>query len=71
MIQYEKIDVLEGIDVNKTRASKECELFHYWYFIKDVGSKVEEHVCNRCHNLLTMAYSLKIYNDIECKRSYF
>ena len=71
MIQYEKIDVLEGIDVNKTSASKEYELCHYWFFIKDVGFKVEEHVCNRCHNLLTMAYSLKIYNDIECKRSYF
>ena len=26
MLQYEKIDVSEGIDVNKTSASKECEL---------------------------------------------
>ena len=25
MLQDEKIDVLEGIDVNKTSASKECE----------------------------------------------
>ena len=24
MLQYEKIDVSEGIDVNKTSASKEC-----------------------------------------------
>ena len=59
MLQYEKIDVSEGNDVNKTSASKECELFHYW-FVKDVGFKFEEHVCNRCHDLLTMAYSLKI-----------
>ena len=29
MLQYEKIDVSEGIDVNKTSASKECELCHY------------------------------------------
>ena len=28
-------------------------------FLKDVGFKFEEHVCNRCHDLLTMAYSLK------------
>ena len=29
MLQYQKIDVSEGIDVNKTSASKECELCHY------------------------------------------
>ena len=52
MLQYEKIDVSEGIDVNKTSASKECELCHYWFF-EDIGFKFEEHVCNRCHDLLT------------------
>ena len=58
MLRYQKIDVLEGIDVNKTNASKECELCHYWCF-KDIGFKFEEHVCNKCHDLLTIAYSLK------------
>ena len=29
MLQYQKIDVSEGIYVNKTSASKECELCHY------------------------------------------
>ena len=58
MLQYEKIDVSEGIDVNKTSASKECELCSHWFF-KDVGFKFEEHVCNRCHDLLAMAQSLK------------
>ena len=42
-VKYEKIDVSEGIDVNKTSASKECELCHYW-FLKDIGFKFEEHV---------------------------
>ena len=58
MLRYEKINVSEGIDVNKTSASKECELCHYWFF-KDIGFKFEEHVCNKCHDLLTIAYSLK------------
>ena len=58
MLQYEKVDVSEGIHVNKTSASKECQLCHYW-FSKDIGFKFEEHVCNICHDLLTMAYSLK------------
>ena len=58
MMRNQKVDVLEGIDVNKTSASKECELCHYWFF-KDIGFKFEEHVCNKCHDLLTIAYSLK------------
>ena len=32
MLKYEKIDISEGTDVNKTSASKECELCHYWVF---------------------------------------
>ena len=58
MLRYQKTDVSEGIDINETSASKECELCYYWFF-KDVGFKFEEHVCNKCHDLLTIAYSLK------------
>ena len=58
MLRYQKINVSEGIDINKTTASKECELCHYW-FLKDIGFKFEEHVFNKCHDLLRMAYSLK------------
>ena len=66
MLQYLKIDVSEGIDVNKTSVSKECKLCHYWFF-KDVGFKFEEHVCNRCHDLLTMAYFLKSVAILSAK----
>ena len=58
MLGYQKIDISEGIDKNKTSASKECEPWHYWYF-KDTGFKFEGDVCNGCHGLLTMAHSLK------------
>ena len=70
MLQYEKFDVSEGIDVNKTKASKECELCHYWFF-KDVGCKFEEHVCNGCHDLLTMAHSLKNIVILSAKGATF
>ena len=33
MLEYEKIDISEGIDLNKTNKSKECMLCHYWYFL--------------------------------------
>ena len=29
MLYFERIDVLEGSDVNKTSASKECDICHY------------------------------------------
>ena len=32
MLEYERIDISEGVDVNKTNLSKECELCHYWFF---------------------------------------
>ena len=62
MLRYQKIDVSEGIDVDKTSASKECELCHYWFF-KDFGFKFEKHVCNKCHDFLTMTF-FKKYSDI-------
>ena len=55
MLQYEIIDVSKEIGINKISLSKECELFHYRLF-KNIGFKFEEHVCNKCHDLLTMAF---------------
>ena len=33
MLNYDRIDVSEWVDVNKTSASKECDICHYWYFL--------------------------------------
>ena len=33
MLYYYRIGVSEGIDVNKTRASKECDVSHFCYFL--------------------------------------
>ena len=33
MLEYDWIDVSEGIDINKTNKSKECDICHYWYFL--------------------------------------
>ena len=70
MLQYQKIDVSEGINVNKTSASKECELCYYWFF-EDIRFKSEEHVCNGCHDLLTMAHSLKNIAILSAKGTTF
>ena len=51
MLEYDRIDISERIDVNKTSLSKECDIFRYWYF-KDVGFKYENYLCNGCHDLM-------------------
>ena len=32
ILYFDRIGVSEGIDVNKTSASKECNIRHYWCF---------------------------------------
>ena len=58
ILQYERIDSSEGIDINKSNKSKECMICHYWYF-KDIGYKLEPYVCNRCHDISMLAYDLE------------
>ena len=70
MLPYQKIDVLERTDLNKTSASKEYGLCHCWFF-KDVGFICEEHVCNKCHDLLRMAYFLKDIVILNGKQATF
>ena len=61
MLEYERIDISEGVDVNKTNLSKECGICHYWYF-KDIGFKYESCLCNGCHDLMQKAIS---FNNIS------
>ena len=56
MLEYYRIDISEGIDVNKTNLWKECDIFHYWYF-KNIGFKYEKHICSGCHNLMQKVMS--------------
>ena len=58
MLQCDRIDVSEGIDINKTSESKECVLCHYWYF-KDISYKFQPYLCNGCHAVSMMADELK------------
>ena len=60
MLEYNRIDISEGIDINKTSASKECDVCHYWYF-KDIFFKYEKYLCNGCQDLMQKAMS---FNDV-------
>ena len=42
MLYFDRIDVSEGIGINKKSASKECNFCHYSYFL------ISEHVLTTC-----------------------
>ena len=58
MLEYKRIDIPEGIDLNKSDKSKECDICHYWYFL-DKNFNYEPYLCNGCHDLMqkTMNFS--------------
>ena len=58
MLYYNRIDISEEIDVNKTNESKEeCGICHCWYFLnKDF--KFQMYAYNGCHDLLLMSINL-------------
>ena len=60
ILYFDRIDVSEGIYVNKKSASKECDICHYWYFL-NFSFTLQPNACNRCHGLLMMPMNL---NDI-------
>ena len=68
MLEYDRIDISEGIDVNKTSLSKECDICHYWYF-KDIAFKYEPYLCNVCHDLMQKAMNFNNIAIVYIKRN--
>ena len=60
MLEYDRIDILEGIDINKTSASKECDICHYWYFLNKIFN-YEPYLCNGCYDLMQKTMN---FNDV-------
>ena len=60
MLEYERIDISEGIDLNKSDKSKVCDIFHYWCF-PDKNVNYEPYLCNGCHDLIQKAMN---FNDV-------
>ena len=50
MLAYERIDISDGIDVNKSDESKECMFCHCWYFL-DIGFSCVPYLCDGCYNM--------------------
>ena len=49
MLYFDRIDISEGINVNKTSASKQCEICYYWCFL-NYSFTFQPKVSNRYHD---------------------
>ena len=66
MLEYDRIDISKGIDMNKTSSSKECDICHYWYF-SDKDFDYEPYLCNRCHDLMQIAMNFNAVAIVSIK----
>ena len=58
MLEYDKTDINEGIDINKNISiSKRCWLCVYWYFIGK-NFNYQKYMCNGCHDMSLKAINL-------------
>ena len=68
MLEYDRINILEGINLDQARLSKECDICHCWYF-KDIGFKCEQYLCNGCHDLMQKAVGFNNFVIVYIKGS--
>ena len=51
MLEYDRIDLSEGIDVNKCEdTSKKCSLCQYYYFVFK-NFNYQRYLCDGCHDV--------------------
>ena len=67
MLEYDRIDLSEGIDVNKCEdTSRKCNLCQYYYFVFK-NFNYQKHICDGCHDISVKAITMQniaiIYHD--------
>ena len=58
MLEYDKIDISGGIDVDISNKSKECMLSHHWYFLHKNFS-YGPYLCDGCYNMMQKSIKFK------------
>ena len=75
MLEHDKIDINEGIEVKKNKlVSKECIICNYWYFINR-NLNYQRYVCDGCHDMSLKTGSMHnlaiVYNNDNTYRINF
>ena len=59
MLEYDRIDLSEGIDIKKFKeTSRECSLCKFYYFL-DKNFNYGPYLCNGCYDMSLTAISMK------------
>ena len=62
MLEYDRIDISEGIDINKCEeTSKKCSLCKFYYFL-DKNFSYGPFLCNGCYDMYLKAVSMQNLN---------
>ena len=69
MLEYDRIDISEGIGINKTNKSKECMLCHYWCFL-DKNFNYGPCPCDGCCDMMQKSIDFKILLSFMLKKVY-
>ena len=59
MLEYGRIGISGGIDINKINESKQWMLCHYWYFLNKNFS-FGPYLCDGCYNIMKNLMILKM-----------
>ena len=70
MLVYEKIDISNGVDVDKSDKSKEYKFCHYWCFL-DKSFSYGPYLCDRCYNMMQKCNKLKNIAIVHIKKSVY
>ena len=68
MLKYDKIDITEGIDLNKTNKSKECMFCHYWYYLNKNFS-YSPFTCDGCYDIVQRSTDFKNIASVHIKKT--
>ena len=68
MLKYDKIDITEGIALDKTNKSRECMFCHYWYYLNE-NFTYRPFTCDGCYNIVQKSTNFKSIAIIQVKKS--
>ena len=66
MLYCNRTDINEVIHPTKSNNSKECMVFHYWFF--NHGFKFQDSVCNNCHDWTMLCLNVSDISLITVKK---
>ena len=70
MLEYDRIDISNRIDIGKTSKSRKCDICHYCYFLNK-NFNYEPYLCNGCHDLMQKAMNFNDVAIVSIKGNYY